>query len=206
MGDLTRALVDLGTAAERRRSARSDLRDAVPTIVAELMRHLRAGDSFAIWRPSETEYPDHWATYRVERVTWSGTAEIPPHPDRLNPQPEVREHPRGASVLVRWPSERFPGADGAVLLDPREPWTEDDWDGLAERQIELEFKPDRSPTGLRLRNAEWEAGGIHLATDEELIEFAEEAEEVISGFAQQFARDADLMKSAVTSTSQYRPR
>jgi len=206
MGDLTRALVDLGAAAERRRGARSDLRDAIPTIVGELMRHLRAGDEFQIWRPSETEYPDHWATYRVERVTWFGTAEIPRHPDRLNPEPEVREHPRGASVLVRWPSERFDVADGAVLLDPREAWTEEEWDGLAERQVELVFEPDRSPTGLQLRSAEWDPPGIHLATDQELITFAEEAEEVISGFAQQFERDAKQMKGAVTSTSKFRPR
>ena len=104
---------------------------------------------------------------------------------------------------MRWPSDHE-GGDGVVLLDPREGWTEDDWDPLAEEDVQLSFKPDRSPTGLRLRDSG--GGSLHLATDDELVLFAAEAEEVINGFAERFAGDADTMTQAVTSTSQYRPR
>jgi hypothetical protein len=207
MGDLTRALVDLGAAAERRRSARSDLRAAIPTIVQELLRHLRTGDSFDVHEQSEPDHPNPpKVTYEVERVSWAGTGHAPPTLDRMHPVQVTGWHPKGAATLVRWPAAHLGKGGGAVLLDPRSNWSSEEWDGTT-GPVEVEFEFDRSPSNFQLRgHRDYIEPELHVATDDELLAFASEAETVIRGFAERFADDASSMRAAVEATSKLGPR
>lgn len=211
MGDLTRALVDLATAAERRRAARSDLRVAIPTIVEALLDQLRAGDAIDIY-PTDGSDP---VIYAVERVSWYGSGVVPPEVDRTprdfdRTYPiDVREqHPHGAPTLIRWPTPKAGRVDGAVLLDPRASWAHDGRDDMG-YPYRVELEPDRGPNALFVRDledTEFYDPTIHLASDDELVLFASEAHQIISGFAERFADDADVMRGAVTSTSKLGPR
>jgi hypothetical protein len=97
VADLAVALVNLGISAERRRTERRNLREAVPMVVAEMLRHLRVGDHVTIRGDANECEGDR--TYRVEQVTWNLQYIDPDHGYPSMPEP----HPKGAPTLVLYP-------------------------------------------------------------------------------------------------------
>lgn len=202
MGDLAQAIVDLGINADRRRQARKTLKFAVETVVSELLRHLRVGD-WVILPANEDEFPlDIDRTYRVEKITWDviDTEPYGPDPDTIHP-PHIYQHEQGATTLVRYdglglvPRPATP-YDGAVLLDPRRPMK---WDHPALGELTHAVHG----RGVYLfKSADddrrWQTK-LHLATDADLAQFADEAVRVAREFTKQHANQASLYSDAAGS-------
>src|SRR5258708_19561265 len=74
MGDLARAIVDLGRAAEGRRSARRELGEAVTIVVRAITAQLRVGDAVKVDALSSADPAELVPTvdYVAAKVRWRG--------------------------------------------------------------------------------------------------------------------------------------
>ena len=187
MGDLAQALMVLSREANGRRQARKMLREAVTTIAEAILgAGLRAGDSVTLVVP---DGPVHnaYPLYQVVSVTWPISQWANDARSFLCPEPK--------NTLVL-------GSD-AVLLDVREDYI--DYDGGSNRH---------HPVGRSLVDAahlgdpypEADLGDLHLATDEELVKFCSEAEQVVTAFAKLLGDQGRSFTAAAERVTKLVPR
>lgn len=193
MGDLAQAIVELGRTSEHRRNARRQFREATAVVLTEMLRHLRVGDEARF-----TEKDDDFLgpyLYRVERIGWPVQNMSPNDPDQFyDPDLDTFPHPKGATTLIRYDGIVIFGdtrkpLKGAVLLDPRTPFVGND--GVPH--------PPSGRAIWRTPSADEESprtADLHLATDSDLLIFADTAQDIVTRMSRDFARTADRFSKA----------
>jgi hypothetical protein len=173
--------------AERRREGRRALRHSVEAVAKEILRHARVGDGAAVPCPIELPETPSFHLYKVERVNW--LVETPPQYGEeavtgWDPEPTLvqytleLDHEQGLSVDAFLPSERY---YGAVLLDVRHELTHyDEKSGAISKCTVVGREVSRESLGHERTPYDAE---LHLATDDELLTFANEALDVVHGLA-----------------------
>jgi hypothetical protein len=213
MGDLAKAIVDLGVSAQRRRDARRDLRDAIAAVVGEMTRHLRAGDWVTLYANDADPF-DSDTVWAIERVSWPVSN---PHVGRDGRctdglsfderHSSTFDHPRGANALVLYagvkmlkPSTRY---DGAVIADPRVPWQSTAADGT------VEVYPVKGRDIGRIEGSDEGRpyfADLFLATDVQQLRFADNAVRVMEAFADRFDSNAERYRKASQTIAKLAPR
>lgn len=201
MGDLAVAMVDLARSAEERRVARRHLRQSVEVVAYEILRHMRTGDYAAFPDPTGLSEGNIRHFYVAEAVSWPqkprGSGEGGPA-DRFG-------DPAGVGLVRYVGSPTLPGnsakpiVHGGVMNDPREPWqTNDgvDWVPLGRDLIWCEPQVER---------VRYEAK-LHLANDEELGLFADEALVLTKMLGKQLHRHAGQFRTAADKLTKLSPR
>jgi hypothetical protein len=185
--DLASAIVDLGVSAEKRRQGRRALRQSVDLIVGEILEHARVGDEATIRFRTENENDRAYRVYKVERVNW--LVEPPmPHDEQVvtgwDPEPTLVQY-RFALDADQDPFTKiFAPRDkcyGAVLLDVRHDlnfYNEDTRDVGNAKVVGRDLLRERLGHERNPYDAE-----LHLATDDELLTFANEALDVVQQLA-----------------------
>lgn len=196
MADLAVALVNLGISAERRRTERRNLREAVPMVVAEMLRHLRVDDHVTIRGDANECEGDR--TYRVEQVTWNLQYIDPDHGYPSMPEP----HPKGAPTLVLYPDTPALLANhsytGAVLLDVRSLPREHMFYPADDHGIERCRRGGEDDESYEAR--------LHLATDDERARFAADALRIIEGFSRAIGSTAEWYRRLTREITKLAPR
>ena len=195
MGDLAVAIVGLAQSATERRGARKELREAVSTVTWRILDHMRSGDyaAFAVGDGADQKVT-HF--YVAEKVTYPLTL-MKPDGGAPDADDEVeRFSTSDAIALVRYTGgpariaddpETWPQVEGASMHDPWEPW--EDLDGVTYVPAGRDIIPVRSRTA-RLGYH----GTIHLATEDELLDFADEAQQLVNVLSHQFTKHARQLR------------
>lgn len=197
MGDLAVAIVNLSRNAERRREARRFLRESVPVVATEILRHLRVGDQVSFRGSQDGVERDR--IYRIERVGW----DINEIEDRDHGYPGTPFPSKGASslVLYRETHTLVPGRayEGAVLVDVR---------SAPDEAFEISSFSDkvyRIPPGGEDERHRYDAD-LHLATDDELAQFASDAERVVESFNRTIGSEAAYFKRVAGDITKLAPK
>ncbi len=205
MADLASAIVDLGVAAEKRRTSRRELRQSVEVVAAAILKHSRTGDTVFV-------LDDQWKVkraYVIERVGWEVEHELfaDGYVESIKKssltRPALVKYEMGAEVTVDRVKFHAEIYAGAVISDPRIKYGIQEWpDG----DVIGEAKPHGATfwRDVSADDAPYRAD-LHLATDQELSVFAAEAEEVVSSLAENLKSDAATFADSRGEAHQARP-
>jgi hypothetical protein len=219
--DLASAIVDLGVSAEKRRQGRRALRQSVELVVVEILRHARVGDTAMIRVGADNENAPTsdlrrnlrgvYRTYKVERVDW--LVELPPPYDEEPPASADEREP----TLVQYTVQLDPDQDlsagifapnekyyGAVLLDVRHDvrmWVEAR-NGVGSAKVSGRDVLLVPPA----HEVEPYQAELHLATDDELVTFANEALDVVEQFVKSFHAANHIYTTAAENLTKLAPK
>lgn len=216
MGDLAQAIVDLGRTSEQRRTARRSLREATAVVVEAMLQHLRVGDRVAIDEEKEDfGTPPLYQTprlYRVERIGWPLVDMRRRDPDGLlfdglGGDEDFFSHPKGATTLVCYedtthlyaPPTKGHHFQGAVLLDVRADYVDE---GGKRHPVEGRDVWRIAPSHETMSPSV----DLHLATDDDLLQFAMDAATVVQRMNRDFSSEAKRFGDAAAAIARLAPR